>query len=82
MRSRYSLQGYEPVAIPVSIGGGRKSPLCETYRWKDIAVSDDLAALELYAGQYGLTGKDYRVVDTEEQDKVVWYGSDKTYDRI
>lgn len=66
---RYRLQRKEQISRPCIIGN-RSYPL-PTYRWKDIAVSNDKAALET-----GITDwEKYRVVDTlpeppkEEEDE-------------
>ena len=55
---RYRLQYKEPIARP-NILGNRSFPV-HTYRWKDIAVSDDRAALEKMMPN----DKEYRIEDT------------------
>ena len=59
-RMRFRLQRRETVAMP-NILGGHSFPVY-TYRWRDIAISNDKEALEeIAAGR-----PDYRVIDTEE----------------
>ncbi len=66
---RYRLQNKEPftywdrTAKPVPV---------HTYRWVDIAVSDDIEALIEHMG--GELPKDYRIVNTEDFYKVVRAG--------
>ena len=55
---RYRLQRKEAYAMR-NILGNRSFPV-HTYRWKDIAASDDRAALEKLMPNY----KDYRIEDT------------------
>lgn len=55
---RYRLQYKELIARP-NILGNHSFPI-HTYRWKDIAASDDRAALE----KMMLNNKDYRIEDT------------------
>ena len=55
---RYRLQRKEPFSMP-NILGNRSYPV-KTYRWRDIAGSDDLAALE----KIKPAGSDYRIEDT------------------
>lgn len=60
---RYRLQRKEPYSMPCVIGNC-SYPL-PTYRWKDIAVSSDRAALES-----GITDWDnYRVIDTQQNEQ-------------
>lgn len=56
---RYRLQRKETVARP-NILGNHSFPVY-TYRWKDIAMSDDKNALEAMM----LDQKNYRIEDTE-----------------
>jgi len=56
--TRYRLQRRESVAMP-NILGNRSMPVY-TYRWKDIAASDDEAALL----DIMLSGDGYRIEDT------------------
>ena len=64
---RYRLQIKESIHHPYVIGN-RSYPY-PTFRWKDIAVSDDLEALKKC-----MTMKDdrYRIIDTHNQDMCVW----------
>ena len=55
---RYRLQRKEAYAMP-NIIGNRSLPV-HTYRWKDIAASDDRTALEKLMPN----DKDYRIEDT------------------
>ena len=59
-RLRYRMQRKETVARP-NILGGHSFPV-HTYRWRDIAASDDRTALE----QALPRSNDYRIIDTEE----------------
>lgn len=59
---RYRLQYKEPIARP-NILGGHSFPIY-TYRWKDIAASDDLLALEKLLA--GLPSEKYRIDDTRK----------------
>lgn len=59
---RYRLQHKEPYVMP-NILGNHFMPV-HTYRWKDIAVSDDLKALK----EYMPNGRNYRIIDTTEND--------------
>ncbi len=59
---RYRLQRKEAYAMP-NILGNRSFPV-HTYRWKDIAASDDRAALEKLMPN----SKDYRIEDTRPGD--------------
>ena len=60
--ARYRLQRKETVAMP-NVLGNHSMPVY-TYRWKDIAVSDDKAAL------LGIMprGDGYRIEDTRPQE--------------
>lgn len=60
---RYRLQRKEPYTMPNILGNC--SFLVHTYRWKDIAVSDDYAALEKIMPN----NKNYRIEDTRPHDK-------------
>lgn len=64
---RYRLQRRESISRPCIIGN-HSYPL-PTYRWKDVAVSDDLEALKGC-----MTKKDdlHRIIDTQDEDKTVW----------
>lgn len=55
---RYRLQRKEAYAIP-NILGNHSFPV-HTYRWKDVAASDDRFALE----KLMTNSKDYRIEDT------------------
>ena len=59
---RYRLQRKEAYTMP-NILGNRSFPV-HTYRWKDIAASDDRAALEKLMPNV----KDYRIEDTQPQE--------------
>lgn len=59
MRLRYRLQHKEQYVLP-NILGNHNFPVY-TFRWKDIAISDDKRALENMA----LNSVDYRIIDTE-----------------
>lgn len=61
---RYRLQRKESIALP-NILGNHSFPVY-TFRWKDIAASDDRAALEKLMPN----DKDYRIEDTRQ------YGDD------
>ena len=63
---RYRLQYKEPIVRP-NILGNHSFPI-HTYRWKDIAASDDRAALE----KMMLNNKDYRIEDTRPNE--AWPG--------
>ena len=56
---RYRLQRKEQIVRP-NILGNRSFPVY-SYRWKDIALSDDRSALEAMMPNE----KDYRIEDTE-----------------
>ena len=58
---RYRLQRKEPISRPCIIGN-HSYPL-PTYRWKDIAVSNNKAALEAGITDWGK----YRVIDTQPE---------------
>ena len=58
-RPRYRLQRREKCAMP-NILGNHSFPV-HTWRWRDVAVSDDKAGLELMMPN----GEDYRIEDTE-----------------
>ena len=58
-RMRYRLQRKETIFMPCIIGN-HSYPL-PTYRWKDIAISDDRTALEAMIANK----ETYRVIDTE-----------------
>lgn len=58
---RYRLQHKQSYVMP-NILGGRSFPVY-TYKWVDIAVSDDKTKLEEYAGEL-LKTKLYRIEDT------------------
>ena len=60
---RYRLQQKEPYTMP-NILGNCSFPI-HTYRWKDIAASDDYAALEKIMPN----NKNYRIEDTRPHDK-------------
>ena len=59
-RLRYRLQIKEPYSMP-NILGNTSYPV-PTFRWRDVALSDDKAALERMASRRG----DMRVIDTLE----------------
>ena len=59
MRLRYRLQRKQQYVLP-NVLGNHSFPVY-TFRWKDIAMSDDKRALEDMA----LNGADYRIIDTE-----------------
>jgi hypothetical protein len=59
---RYRLQRKETIARP-NILGNHSFPVY-TYRWKDIALSDDRSALEAMMPNE----KDYRIEDTEPKE--------------
>ena len=61
-RLRYRLQRKETVAMP-NILGGHSFPV-HTYRWRDIAASDDKDALE--NALLNPFSEDYRIIDTDE----------------
>ena len=61
-RLRYRLQRKETVAMP-NILGGHSFPVY-TYRWRDIAASDDKDALE--NALLNPFSEDYRIIDTDE----------------
>lgn len=63
---RYRLQRKESVSQPCIIGN-RSYPL-PTYRWKDIAVLDDLDALKANLRK----DDNRRIIDTQDGDKIVW----------
>ena len=63
---RYRLQRKESVSRPCIIGN-HSYPL-PAYRWKDIAVSDDLDALKANLRK----DDNHRIIDTQDGDKVVW----------
>lgn len=58
MQSRYRLQRKETVALP-NVLGNCSYPVY-TYRWKDIAISDDREVLERMKPD----NKNYRIEDT------------------
>jgi len=60
---RYRLQRKEPYTMP-NILGGHSFPV-HTYRWKDIAASDDREALERIMPN----NKDYRIEDTRPDER-------------
>lgn len=60
--ARYRLQRRESVAMP-NILGNHSMPVY-TYRWKDVAVSDDKASLLGVMPQ----GDKYRIEDTRPQE--------------
>ena len=60
--TRYRLQRKETVAMP-NVLGNTSQPVY-TYRWKDVAVSDDKAALTDIMPQ----GDRYRIEDTRPQE--------------
>ena len=62
---RYRLQRKERIAMPCIIGN--KSMPLPTYRWKDIAVSDDFDALLTYYVDDGA----HRIIDTADSDKIM-----------
>ena len=64
---RYRLQRKESVSLPCIIGN-HSYPL-PSYRWKDIAVSDDLEALK---GCMAEKDDLHRIIDTQDEDKIVW----------
>ena len=61
-RLRYRLQRKEATTMPCVIGN-HSYPL-PTYRWKDVAMSDDKAALEAMIKDHAK----YRIIDTEGGD--------------
>lgn len=58
---RYRLQRKESYAMP-NVLGNHNFPVY-TYRWVDIAVSDDIDVLKEYAGDL-LSKDNYRIEDT------------------
>ena len=60
---RYRLQRKEAYALP-NILGNKSFPV-HTYRWRDIAASDDRNALEACLQGTSDQG-DYRIIDTRE----------------
>ena len=62
---RYRLQRKEPYAMQ-NVLGNHSMPV-HTYRWKDIALSNDLQGLREHIGNR----KDYRIIDTENFGKEV-----------
>lgn len=62
---RYRLQYKEPYTYWDRTG---KPVPVHTYRWVDIAVADDLEALVEYAGEMS---EDYRIIDTNDCDRVI-----------
>lgn len=63
MRYRYRLQHKEPCSMP-NILGNHSFPV-PTYRWVDIAVSNDIEVLKKNFKDK-LSTKDYRIEDTGE----------------
>lgn len=63
-RKRYRLQRKEYYAMP-NILGNHSFPV-HTYRWKDVAVSDDRQALEKMMPNY----ENYRIEDTGQEETV------------
>ena len=63
---RYRLQRKERIFRPCIIGN-HSYPL-PTYRWKDVAVSDDLEALKKVVKK----DDNHRIIDISKGDKVVW----------
>ena len=57
---RYRLQRKEQYAMP-NVLGNHSFPVY-TYRWKDVAISDDKGALE---SLIPIGSKEYRIEDTE-----------------
>lgn len=60
---RYRLQRKEQYVHPNTLGN-RSFPVY-SFRWKDIAASDDLNRLEKYQAEQRLIGEKYRIVDVE-----------------
>ena len=65
---RFRLQRKERVAMPCIIGN-RSFPL-PTFRWKDIAISDDATALEDLR-RCCEPAENYRVIDTRDNDRIL-----------
>lgn len=61
---RYRLQYKEPISKPYVIGN-RSYPY-PTFRWKDIAISDDANALEAMIPPFAT--KNYRIEDTRRRE--------------
>lgn len=60
---RYRLQRKEPYSLP-NILGNRSMPV-HTFRWKDIAMSDDIKELEKHLPK----NKNYRIEDTKKYEQ-------------
>jgi hypothetical protein len=58
---RYRLQRREQIIMPNILGNHSMPAYIYTYRWKDIAASDDRAALETLV----TNGEGYRIEDTQ-----------------
>lgn len=61
MHYRYRLQRKEPYFMP-NVLGNCSMPV-QTYRWKDIAVSDDFDELKKYLPK----SENYRIINTDEE---------------
>ena len=60
---RYRLQRKEQRVLP-NVLGNHSFPVY-SWRWKDIAASDDLNQLEKYQAEQRLIGERYRIIDAE-----------------
>jgi len=62
---KYMLERAEPIIIKTEL---TKNRTCQSYRWKQIAMSDDLELLKNYLGPYcRIIDRDCRVIEKHER---------------